>query len=70
MTENFRNKVDIALNSAITTLDGLDSQTIRDLKPEGQVLFALAQAAVAIGHSLRKIAELKEDEADERNQRR
>lgn len=64
---NFRNDVDASLTTATTILNSVDA---RDLQPGEQACLALAEAAVAIGYSLRRLAELAEDEADERRKAR
>ena len=64
---NFRNDVDASLTTATTILNSVDA---RELPPGERASLALAEAAVAIGYSLRRLAELAEEEADERRKAR
>ena len=66
VTANFRNEIGPALESATDVLRNFDSSTIKTLPPNAQFTYALAEATVAIGYSLLKIAEFKEQEADAR----
>lgn len=60
VTANFRIDAGVALESATNVLKKFA------LPSSEQLAYAMAEAAVAIGHSLLKIAELKEQEADAR----
>lgn len=66
VTANFRNEIGPALESATDVLRNFDSSSIKTLPPNEQFTYALAEATVAIGYSLLKIAEFKEQEADAR----
>lgn len=70
MTEgNFRTSVDAALNEATAVLEHLSGKDVRELPVAEQVSYALAEAAVAIGHSLRHLVHLADEAADERRRR-